>query len=380
MLGLGSLRAPVLAVVGSKGKATIATYASALLAAAGLRVGTLTSPPIITNAERVRVGGRALTLVEYEVLSGKLAAALGALPAREAHGGYLAPTGLYTLMGVRHMADAGCDVLVLEAGIGGASDEISLFPASVVVAGRIFGEHLGLLGDTVAEIAAEKIGVAGPQTKRVLSLPQSLEVEKVLRGRLARSGLSLEIVSERGGGIGGAAGASLLSAMNAALGCRAALAMLEILGRPAPRPESVDSVLSSVRLPGRLSRHVDATGRIWVVDAAINGAGAAAALEFCDRAGIAPQLTLVCIPDGKDAAGVRDALEGRPYVPVTIATEHLAFREASWPAPPIPFGEIDPKLPDRRVLCLGTWSFAAEVLDRLGVDCATSFVTATRHR
>ncbi len=40
--------------------------------------------------------------------------------------------------------------------MGGASDEVSLYPAEVVAVTEIFAEHIGVLGDTVAEIAREK--------------------------------------------------------------------------------------------------------------------------------------------------------------------------------------------------------------------------------
>src|SRR5258705_13415050 len=68
-LGIAHLDVPVLTVVGSKGKATASIYASATLAAHGFRVGTLTSPPIITNRERIRINGTAIDLAAYEHIS-----------------------------------------------------------------------------------------------------------------------------------------------------------------------------------------------------------------------------------------------------------------------------------------------------------------------
>ena len=42
--------------------------------------------------------------------------------------------------------------------MGGASDEVSLFAARVVALTPIFGEHLGIIGDSVGEVAREKLG------------------------------------------------------------------------------------------------------------------------------------------------------------------------------------------------------------------------------
>ena len=60
-LGLLGQARPVLSVVGSKGKGTAATYASACLAAAGLRVVTVTGPGYRRAEERIRVDGRAIS-------------------------------------------------------------------------------------------------------------------------------------------------------------------------------------------------------------------------------------------------------------------------------------------------------------------------------
>src|ERR1039458_1994521 len=62
----------VISVVGSKGKRTAAPFASAALAATGLRVGTLTSPGLRSNRERIRVDGQAVPRREYEALIGKV--------------------------------------------------------------------------------------------------------------------------------------------------------------------------------------------------------------------------------------------------------------------------------------------------------------------
>ncbi|MGH3242780.1 MAG: hypothetical protein ACRDNL_20555, partial [Spirillospora sp.] len=169
--------APVLTVVGSKGKGTAATYASAFLAAAGLRVCTVTSPGLRGIRERIRVDGCAVTEEDLASLGRVLGKAIATLPPPSA--GYLSPSGLFIIAGVVHARRVGADAIVLEAGMGGRSDEVSLFPPSVVAITPIFGEHVGVLGDTPAEIAQEKLGVAAASTT-VLSAPQSAEVAGVL--------------------------------------------------------------------------------------------------------------------------------------------------------------------------------------------------------
>src|SRR5690606_1949600 len=121
--GLDSPGPPVLTVVGSKGKGTAAVYASAYLCAAGQRVVTLTSPSLGPTTERIRVDGAP---VDNATLAG-LGAKLEALrPARTAGTGYLSPSGMFLLAALAHARDVGADTVVLEAGRGGRSDEVSL--------------------------------------------------------------------------------------------------------------------------------------------------------------------------------------------------------------------------------------------------------------
>ena len=162
----------VVTVVGSKGKGTAATFASAALAAGGLRVGTLTSPGLRSNRERIRVDGAAITRPDYEGLVTQVTSTIRRVSGSLPDDGYLSPSGLFTLSALRHFADRGCDVVVLEAGMGGASDEVSLLAPAVVVVTAVLAEHLGVLGDSVAAIAAEKAGVVTDATREVVAAPQ----------------------------------------------------------------------------------------------------------------------------------------------------------------------------------------------------------------
>ncbi|WP_308207991.1 hypothetical protein [Actinomadura madurae] len=158
LLGLLEPGVPVLTVVGSKGKGTAATYASAFLGAAGLRVCTVTSPALRSDRERIRIDGKAVSAEELAMLGDALDRAVAGPPPPS--DGYLSPSGLFTLGGVLHAARSRADAIVLEAGMGGRSDEVALFPPDVAAVTPIFREHAGVLGETVPEIAAEKLGVA----------------------------------------------------------------------------------------------------------------------------------------------------------------------------------------------------------------------------
>lgn len=314
---------PSIAVVGSKGKATTATYASAALVAAGHRVGTITSPPIFTNRERIRVNGVAISESEYKAMAKRAEEALRTMPPAD---GYLSPAGMYMIAGIDHFRRAGCDAMVVEAGMGGRSDEVSLLDPVVLAVTPIFLEHAGILGHTVEEITAEKLGAAGPRTEIVRAV-------------------------DRG--------------TSAALGLEAARAF-----DPRATLEGV-----TVHLPGRLTWHIDGAGRQWLVDAAIDAIGVAQAVGQAGGA----DFVFVSLPDGKDipsTAAWLDAHMRDRWMPVKPASaEHLSY--ATWDRQIVPW---TPALAGnhRRIVAVGSWSFIAEILAMLGVENELAFVLGVR--
>ncbi len=360
-------RWPVIAVVGSKGKGTTATFVSATLSASGMRVGTLTSPGFRSNRERIRVDGNAIGRDDYAALVERvhhtLRAVAGSLPAD----GYLSPTGLFTLAGLRHFLDTGCDAVVLEAGMGGWSDEISLLEPTVVAATSIFAEHIGSLGDSVESIAIDKLGIVGSATVALVSVVQTRPevmacvVDAAPQGRpVFVSAASVPDLETWPPGLVG---------VNARLGVVAAEQLLDHLGRHRPAPEALEAVWRSVHLPGRLSVHPRGT-QTWALDAAINGTGAGNARAWCERTLGRPDTVVVSVPDGKDRAGVLEELDGLDVITVRVGSSHLDF--SSQMEAPL-FSTLDRGALGERVLALGTISFIGEILEWLDVPTESSF-------
>ena len=302
---------PTIVVVGSKGKATAATKASAALVAAGHRVGTITSPPILTNRERIRIDGIAIDQRTYETISARVKVALRGLP--EPVDGYLSPAGMYMVAGIDHFRREGCDVLVIEAGMGGRSDEVSLLDPAVLVVTPIFLEHADILGNTIEEIRADKLGAAGPRTTVV---HDALE------------------------------GARLIDA---------------------------DATLDhmTIHLPGRMTSHIDGEGRCWLVDAAVDMEGVARAVAHAR-----PEFVLVSLPDGKDIARTAEWLDahmpGRWVAVIPPMAAHLSYTQ--WPRP-LPWDPAL-VTSYRNVVAAGSWSFMSAVLAYLGVENEVAFTSS----
>lgn len=362
--------APALGVVGSKGKGTTVAYASALLAETGLRVGTVFSPGLVSNRDRLRVDGAVLPLDEYVALLERVDAALRTL--QPPVDGYIGPSGFFLAAGLAHFAAVGCEVLVLEAGIGGRRDDLGRVGLVGLAMAQVFLEHTDLLGPTIAAIADDKVGAARPGTRFVSYLAQSEEAETVIRRqtnaiRAQRMRVDAAARAPYAGTV-----VEGLTGMNAAHGMIAARSLLAELGRPDATPEQVRAAAARVHYPGRLSRH-ELEGSTVFVDSAVSRDGVENALAHVEReTGAPPALTLVSVPRQKDLDGFRavaSTLSGR-VVFVAIERVHLHYPQRDeWPGEWATAAELPALLRSAPVvLAIGTASFSAEVLRHCGVD------------
>ena len=362
--------APALGVVGSKGKGTTVAYASALLSETGLRVGTVFSPGLVRNRDRLRVNGAVLALDVYTALLERVDAALRSLPAPV--DGYLAPSGFFLIAGLAHFAAAGCEALVLEAGIGGRRDDLGRVGLTGLAMAEVFLEHTDLLGPTIAAIADDKVGAARPGTRFVSHVAQSEEAEAVIARHAEAIGAERMRVDSAARAPYAGIVPEGLGGLNAAHGLIAARRLLAELGQPDARDEQVRAAVAKVHYPGRLSRH-ELEGSTVYVDSAISREGFANALRHVEReTGAEPALTLVSVPRTKDLPGFRALaaeLTGR-VVFVALERVHLDYPERSeWPGEWATATELPALLRSApTLLAIGTASFSSEVLRHCGVD------------
>lgn len=369
-------RAPhqVIGVVGSKGKGTAASYASAALAGLGYRVGSIMSPGAVSNADRIRIAGRVVEEPVRRRVLLQIESARRQLPPATAESGYLAPTGLFLLMGMLIFAQEGIDVAVAEAGIGGASDDLSHWPLEGVVVTGIFAEHLDILGPTVADVAGDKTAVVTSSTRFCVSFPQSAEVAKILIQRcssrevvlLESSSWDDRMVEHLPAGFG---------RTNAALGVAAARALHGRIG--AQQEADLLAALRSVQYPGRLSLHRFGDQQC-MVDSAVSAEGLDAALDYCRLAwGHQDHQVLVCLPPTKDLAGFIQRLRQFPgrkvFVEIPGAYTGMPEREA-WPWEWVTADQLDLLLRQGHTLAVGTVLFSSLVLRTLDVDAERLFL------
>lgn len=152
-------RLKVVHVAGTKGKGSTCAFTESVLRAAGKRTGLFTSPHLVDVRERIRVDGAPISKRSFVRLFDANVPKLRAACAQ--HNVQLpAYFRLLALLALRHFADTGVDVSVLEVGLGGRLDATNVVPSPKAIGITSLGyDHTAILGSTLTQIAREKAGV-----------------------------------------------------------------------------------------------------------------------------------------------------------------------------------------------------------------------------
>jgi dihydrofolate synthase/folylpolyglutamate synthase len=159
-------------IVGTNGKGSTGRIFSHLAYKSGLNVGHYTSPHIMKFNERIWIDGSDVSDEVLEAAHQKLFGILGKEMSESLS--YFEYTTLLAFVVFEH-----CDLMVLEAGLGGEFDATNVCDKELSVITPIGLDHQAFLGETIEEIAATKIRSI---QKKVLLAPQVYdEVTKVAK-------------------------------------------------------------------------------------------------------------------------------------------------------------------------------------------------------
>lgn len=193
-LGNPERQVPVIHIAGTNGKGSTGAMMDAILHAAGKRTGLYTSPHLVRLGERVQVDRRALSEAEimaYVEELGPKAAELGRDDPDDAPSFF----EFMTAMAFLQFARKGCDVAIVEVGLGGRLDATNVVEPEVAVITSIALDHCEMLGFTHEAIAAEKAGVIKPGRPLVIGrLPPGAEA--VIRARASELGCPVTSVRD----------------------------------------------------------------------------------------------------------------------------------------------------------------------------------------
>ncbi len=168
----------VIHVAGTNGKGSVCAMLEAVLMEAGIRVGKYTSPAVFRSEECYRVNGESIRKKEFTEVISQVKAACDRMTGR----GLNQPTvfEVETAAAFLYFYQKNCEIVILETGMGGATDATNIIRKSLVsVLTSVSRDHMGFLGDTLEEIARVKAGIIKEDGKVVAGAPVQ-EVRKVI--------------------------------------------------------------------------------------------------------------------------------------------------------------------------------------------------------
>ena len=267
----------VIHVTGTNGKGSTARMAEAICRAYGLRTGLYTSPHLEKVNERIAIDGQELSDDDFIDAWDQIKDYVALVDAKMEQQGKprMSFFEVLTAMAIWKFADAPVDVAIVEVGMGGAWDATNVLNADAAIIGPIDMDHMKWLGDTVEQIAEEKVGIIKPGCTAVIGrqpheddvMPIIEEAAERNHATLVRDGYEMT-VSDRLPAVGGQ-----VATLNTPLGtytevpiakfgehqAHNALAALAACEAVIPTSGALDGdlvaeALSGVKIPGRIEQ------------------------------------------------------------------------------------------------------------------------------
>ena len=307
LLGMPQNRFASIHVVGTNGKTSVTRMTAALLEAHGASTGAYVSPHIRSWRERILIRDEPISEEAFDEAVERAEQAAEVADRSAGDEGPVTQFELLTAAAFVAFASARVEFAVIEAGLGGRLDATNVIPSKLTVLTSVGYDHTEWLGETLEEIAAEKVAVLRDHTT-LLHGDVPPEVEQVIEREVARRhAREIPVEVER------PSGTAPFGLRNWALAAGVAQLCLDRVDL-----EAAERVHASVRIPGR--------GDVWpgdpptVYDAAHNPDGATALAETLpDLVGDREVVCCLAILEGKDAAGIVNALA--PAVSHFVCTE-----------------------------------------------------------
>jgi len=166
-------------VAGTNGKGSTVAFTASIFREAGFRVGTFTSPFIVSFGERMSINGEPIsdeTLIHYVELMKPM---VEEMDENEDLAG-MTEFEIITAMAFKYFADEQVDLAIIEVGLGGLLDSTNVILPELTAITTIGLDHVDILGHSYEEIAAQKAGIIKEGIPLVTGniIPEAFEVMK----------------------------------------------------------------------------------------------------------------------------------------------------------------------------------------------------------
>jgi dihydrofolate synthase / folylpolyglutamate synthase len=183
-------------ITGTSGKGSTVNYLHSILACAGKKVASTTSPHPTTITERWKVGNTFMTKKEFIDIIEKLKPKLDEY-IRTSPYDILSYFDMTTAIALYYFAKKKVDWAILEVGCGGTYDATNVIPyKDVAVITNIGLDHTTLLGNTKTEIAKRKAGIITDKTN-VFSAETSPQIVSIIKKSAEKKHSSFTLASKK---------------------------------------------------------------------------------------------------------------------------------------------------------------------------------------
>lgn len=159
-------------VAGTNGKGSTCAFLDSICRHAGIKTGLFTSPHLVEITERVKIDGQQISEEKFAEFASTVR------EMTESEGLYATFFEQITAIALLAFAEKGVELAILETGLGGRLDATTAARAEIVAITPVDLDHQQYLGDSIAEIAAEKAAIINETTRAVVSSqhPDALKV------------------------------------------------------------------------------------------------------------------------------------------------------------------------------------------------------------
>lgn len=166
LLGNPEQTYPIIHVTGTNGKGSTIAFMRELFVSHGKKVGTFTSPHIVSIHDRICINGQPISDADFIRLANQVKKMEQRL--LETHD-QLSFFELLTVIALLYFKEQEVDLVLLEVGIGGLLDTTNVVTGEIAVITSIGLDHQETLGNSLEEIAEQKAGIFKPGKSAVIS-------------------------------------------------------------------------------------------------------------------------------------------------------------------------------------------------------------------
>lgn len=173
-------------VAGTNGKGSVCAMISSILQKAGYKTGLFLSPHMSEHRDSLRING---DMMGQDVFAVTMTDVKTAADTLASEGICATEFELLTACALLWFCRSGCDIVVLETGLGGRLDATNVVTTTLVsVITAISMDHMQYLGDTIRKITREKCGIIKPGGVTVCYPEQSEEAVDIIRAAAVKNG------------------------------------------------------------------------------------------------------------------------------------------------------------------------------------------------